>query len=97
MIVQTMVQICAKFLVSRLKTGGVVGISFVPMATATIFLFIDVAFEGIVQRIWFIYTFWFFSRQFLFTISVLGWITNFNIVSQRNKRKAKIKTMTSLC
>ena len=44
MIVQTMVQICAKFLISRLKIGGAMAISLVAMATATLILFLDVVF-----------------------------------------------------
>ena len=36
MIVQTIVQICAKYVTSRLKIGGVMAISFVAMATATL-------------------------------------------------------------
>lgn len=55
MIVQTMVQICAKFLISRLKIGGAMAVSLVAMATATLFLSRDVVFEGIEERIWFIY------------------------------------------
>ena len=70
MIVQTMKQICAKFLISRLKIGGAMAFSLVAMATAT-YLFLDVVFEGIEERIWYIF-FWFSYRQFLFTMSVLG-------------------------
>ena len=55
MIVQTMVQICAKFLIARLKIGGVIVISLVAMATATFILFLDLVFELIEKRIWFIY------------------------------------------
>ena len=44
MIVQTMVQICAKFLISRLKIGGAMAISLVAMVTATSILFLDVVF-----------------------------------------------------
>ena len=55
MIVQTMVQICAKFLISRLKIGGAMAISLVAMAATTLKLFLDVAFELIEERIWFIY------------------------------------------
>ena len=35
-----MVQICAKYFISRLKIGGVMAISFVAMATATTFCFL---------------------------------------------------------
>ena len=56
MIVQTMVQICAKFLISRLKTEGAMAASLVVMATDTLFLFLDVVFEGIEERIWFVYS-----------------------------------------
>ena len=45
MIVRTMVEICAKFLIFRLKIGGAMVISFVAMATATLILFLDVVFE----------------------------------------------------
>ena len=55
MIVQTMVQICAKSSISRLKIGGAMDISRVAMATATLILFFDVVFELIEGRIWFIY------------------------------------------
>ena len=55
MIVQTMVQICAKYVISRLKIEGVMAISPVAMATATLILFFDVVFELIEERIWFIY------------------------------------------
>ena len=36
MIVQTLVQVCAKYLISRLKIGGVMAISLVAMATVTL-------------------------------------------------------------
>ena len=36
MIVRTMVEICAKFLISQLKIGGAIAISLVAMATATL-------------------------------------------------------------
>ena len=36
MIVQAMVQICAKYLISRFKIGGVTAISIVTMATVTL-------------------------------------------------------------
>ena len=45
MIVRAMVEICAKFLISRLKIGGAMAISLVAMATATLTLFLDVVFE----------------------------------------------------
>ena len=70
MIVRTMVEICAKFLISRLKIGGVIAISLVAMATATLILFLDVVFELIEARISFYIFFWFSYRQFLFTMSV---------------------------
>ena len=73
MIVQTMVQICAKCLISRLNIGGAMAISLVAMATATWILFLDVVFELIEERIWFIYfsgslvdsfcSLWLFFRQ----------------------------------
>ena len=57
MIVQTIVQICTKYLISRLKIGGVMALSFAAMATATLVLFLDVVFELIEEIIWFIYIF----------------------------------------
>ena len=57
MIVQTIVQICAKFSISRLKIGGAIAISFVAMVTANLILFLDVVFELIKERIWLIYIF----------------------------------------
>ena len=39
-----MVEICVKFLISRLKIGGAMAISPVAMATATLILFLDVFF-----------------------------------------------------
>ena len=45
-------------------------ISLVAMATATLILFLDVVFEFIEARISFYIFFWFFCRQFLFTMSV---------------------------
>ena len=50
-----MVQIYAKFLISQLKIGGAMAVFPVAMATATLYLFLDVVFEGIEERIWFIY------------------------------------------
>ena len=50
-----MVEICAKFLISRLKIGGAIAISLVAMATATLILFLDVVFELIEARILFTY------------------------------------------
>ena len=50
-----MVEICAKFLISRLEIGGAMAISLVAMATATLILFLDVVFELIEARISFIY------------------------------------------
>ena len=59
-----------KILISRLKIGGAMAISLVAMATATLILFLDVAFEFIEARISFYIFFWFSCRQFLFTKSV---------------------------
>ena len=50
MIVRTMVEICAKFLIARLKIGGAMAIFLVSMATATLNLFLDVVFELIDQE-----------------------------------------------
>ena len=55
MIVQTIAQICAKYLISRLKIGRVMAISLVGMATATLILFPDLFFELIEKRIRFRY------------------------------------------
>ena len=63
-------EICAKFLISRLKIGGAMAIFFVAMATVTLILFLDVVFELIEVRILFYIFFWFSCRQFLFTTSV---------------------------
>ena len=70
MIVRTVVEICAKFLISRLKIGEATAISLVAMVTATLILFFDVVFELIEARISFYIFFWFSCRQFLFTMSV---------------------------
>ena len=52
-----MVKICPKFLISWLKTGDAMAISFVAMTTATLISFLDVVFELIEERILFIYIF----------------------------------------
>ena len=70
MIVRTIVEICAKFLISRLKIGGAMAISFVAVATTTLILFFDVVFELIEARISFYIFFWLSCREFLFTMSV---------------------------
>ena len=69
-IFRTMVEICAKFLISRLKIGGAMAIFLVAMATATLIFFLDVVSELIEARTSFYIFFWFSCRQFLFTISV---------------------------
>ena len=46
-----MVEICAKFLIPRLKIKEAMAISLVAMATATLILFLDVVFEFIEARI----------------------------------------------
>ena len=51
MIVRTMVEICAKFVISRLKIEGAMAITLVAMATANLILFLDVVFELIEARI----------------------------------------------
>ena len=51
MIAQTMVLMGAKFFISRLKIRGAMAVSVVAMASATLFLFLDVVFEGIEERI----------------------------------------------
>ena len=70
MIVRTMVEICAKFLISRLKIGEAMDISLVAMAAATLILFPDEVCELIEARISFYIFFWFSCRQFLFTMSI---------------------------
>ena len=80
MIVRTMVKICAKFLISRLKIGGAITISLVAMANATLILFIDVVFELIEARISFYIFFWFSCRQFLFTKSVFSEIRRKDLI-----------------
>ena len=87
MIVRTMVEICAKFLISRLKIGGVIVFSLVAMATTTLTLFLDVLFELIEAGIAFYIFFWFSCRQFLFAMSVFREI----------RRKVSIGNKTSLC
>ena len=74
-----MVEICAEFLISRLKIGGAIAISLVAMATATI-LFIDVVFELIEARTSFYIFFWFSCRQFLFTMSVFREIRRKDVI-----------------
>ena len=64
MTVRTMVEICAKFLISRLKIGGAMAISLVAMATATLILILDVVFEFIEAGIPFYIFFWFSCWQF---------------------------------
>ena len=80
MIVRTMVEIYAKFLISRLKIGGAMGIFLVAMATATLILFLDVVFELIEASISFYIFFWFSCRQFLFTMSVFREIRRTNLI-----------------
>ena len=80
MIVRTMVEICAKYLISRLKIGGAMTIALVAMATATLILFLDVVFELIEARISFYIFFWFSWRQFLFTISVFREIRSKDLI-----------------
>ena len=70
MIVRTMIEICAKFLISRLKIGRAMAISLVAMAAATLILFLDVDFELNEARISFYVFFWLSCRQFLLTMSV---------------------------
>ena len=79
MIVRTMVEICAKFLISRLKIAEGMDISLVAMATATLILFLDVVFELIEARTSFYIFFWFSCRQFLFTMSVFREIRKYLI------------------
>ena len=80
MIVRTMVEICAKCLISRLKIGGAMAISLVAMATATLILFLDVVFELIEATILFYIFFWFSCRQFLLTMSVFSEIRRKNLI-----------------
>ena len=80
MIVRTMVEICAKFLISRLIIEGAMAISVVAMVTATLILFLDVVFELIEARISFYILFWFSCRQFLFTMSVFSEIRRKDLI-----------------
>ena len=86
MILQTMVKICAKFLISRLKIGRAMAVSLVALATATLILFLDAVFELIKARILFYIFFWFSCRQFLLTMSVSreirrkDWIWNDDVI-----------------
>ena len=75
-----MVEICAKFVISRLKIGGAMAISLVAMATATLILFLDVVFELTEARISFYIFFWFSFRQFLFTMSVFREIRRKDVI-----------------
>ena len=72
MIVQTMVKICAKCLISHLKIGGAMAIFIVAMATATLILFLDV--------VLFYIFFWFSCWQFLFTMSVFSEIRRRDLI-----------------
>ena len=76
MIVRTMAEICAKFLISRLKIGEAMAISLVAMATATLILFLDVGFELISFYIFFLFSCW----QFLFTMSVFREIRRKDVI-----------------
>ena len=64
MIVQTILQICAKYSISRLKIGEDMAISLVAMATATLILFLNVVSQLTEERIAFIYIFGFFVDCF---------------------------------
>ena len=66
MIVRTMVEICAKFLISRLEIGGAMAISLVAMATATLILFLFIFFFILISFCMF---FRFSCQQFLFSSS----------------------------
>ena len=88
----TMVEICAKFLISRLKIGGARAISLVAMATATLILLLDVVSEHIEARISFYIFFWFSCRQFLFTVSVFREIRRKDLIENDDV----IVLMTSL-
>ena len=70
MIVRTMVEICAKILICRLKIGGAMAISLVAMSTETLIFFLDVVFELVEARNLFNIFFWFSCRQVLITRSV---------------------------
>ena len=80
MIVRTIVEICAKCLISWLKIAGAMAISLVAIATATLILILDVIFEFIEARILFYIFFWFSCRQFLFTMSVFREIRRKDLV-----------------
>ena len=80
MIVRAMVEICVKFLISRLKNWRAMAIFLVAMATATLNLFLNVAFELIEARISFYIFFWISCRQFLFTMSVFSEIRRKDLI-----------------
>ena len=80
MIVRTMVEICARFLISRLKIGGAMTISFVAIATATLNVFLVVVFELNEARISFYIFFWFSYRQFLFIMFVFSEIRRKDLI-----------------
>ena len=66
MIVQTMCRFVQKKIISRLKIGGAMAMSLVAMATATLILFIDVVFELIEERIWFIYNIYIYIYIYIY-------------------------------
>ena len=86
MIVRTMVEICAKFLISRLKIGGAITISLVAIATAT---FIS----------W--HSFWaHWGKNFvlhIFSGSLVDSFCSLCLFSEKLGEKFNIETMTSLC
>ena len=89
MIVWSVVEICAKFLISRL--GGATAISVAAIATATLILFLDVVFELNEARISFYIFFWLPCLQFLFISSVFKEISRKNLI----KNDDAIVLMTS--
>ena len=73
MIVRTMVELCAKFLISRFKIGGAMAIFLVPI----LILFLDVVFELIEARISF----------YIFFLALLSIVSVHCVCFQRNWEK----------
>ena len=87
MIVRTMVEICAKFLISRLEIGGAMAISLVAMATATVILFLDVVLCSLRQEF----------RFACFSGSLVNSFCSLSLFSEKLGENIEYETMTSLC
>ena len=82
-----MVEVCAKFLISRLKIGRAMAVSLVALATATLILFLDVVFELIEARISF----------YIFFCSLVDSLCSLCLFSEKLGEKIEYETMMSLC